>query len=60
MRAVGFEPTQPKATDLQSAPALQLWRAPKYRVAFFRVQSKSLMKVRLLKPLFNFLYKGMK
>ena len=60
VRAVGFEPTQPKATDLQSAPALQLWRAPKYRVAFFRVQSKSLMKVRLLKPLFNFFCKGMK
>ena len=26
---VGFEPTQPKATDLQSVPALQLWRLPK-------------------------------
>ena len=25
---VGFEPTQPKATDLQSVPALQLWRSP--------------------------------
>ena len=25
----GFEPTQPKAADLQSAPALQLWRLPK-------------------------------
>lgn len=26
---VGFEPTQPKATDLQSVPTLQLWRLPK-------------------------------
>ena len=26
---VGFEPTQSKTADLQSAPALQLWRLPK-------------------------------
>ncbi|EDP98288.1 hypothetical protein KAOT1_13762 [Kordia algicida OT-1] len=26
---VGFEPTQHYTTDLQSAPALQLWRIPK-------------------------------
>ena len=25
---VGFEPTQPEATDLQSAPTLQLRRSP--------------------------------
>lgn len=25
---VGFEPTQPKALDLQSSPPLQLWRTP--------------------------------
>ena len=27
---VGFEPTQPEATDLQSAPTLQLRRSPRY------------------------------
>ena len=26
---VGFEPTQSKTADLQSAPTLQLWRSPK-------------------------------
>lgn len=30
--AVGFEPTQPKATDLQSAATLQLRRTPKYKM----------------------------
>ena len=28
VREVGFEPTQPEATDLQSAPTLQLRRSP--------------------------------
>ena len=27
---MGFEPTQPEATDLQSAPTLQLRRSPIY------------------------------
>jgi hypothetical protein len=29
---VGFEPTQSKTTDLQSAPALQLRRTPNYSI----------------------------
>ena len=30
MGIVGFEPTQPKAPDLQSGPALQLRRIPRF------------------------------
>ena len=31
---VGFEPTQPEATDLQSAPTLQLRRSPMWWAAW--------------------------
>ena len=39
--AIGFEPTQPKATDLQSAPSLQLRRAPIQLLFFLSRQRDS-------------------
>ncbi len=40
MGVVGFEPTQPKTTDLQSAPTLQLRRTP-FQLAVISPRSTS-------------------